>query len=650
MLRILSLLFFISILAGCSGKSSQKEDTAANSRLLSLEAYRDAVYASWIGQIVGNTYGLCYELEYIDEPGPDDFPYGYTWTLDRLREYNGAFSDDDTDIEYLYLTQMEEHGIEPNYYQLAEAWKTHIKEMIWCSNRAALTLMHAGHYPPVTGMKEFNPKWCQIDPQLVNEIWAVTAPGMGDYAVKKSEYVARITSDSFGLHPTLHYAAMYSAAFFEKDIQRLIDIGLEALPDGSRFAKIIEHVKNLHAQYPENWKQARQMVVDNYGGKKEYNQHAWPPIDANLNGALGVMALLYGKGDFQKTLDYCCAFGMDADNQAATMCGLLGIIHGLDSIPEELMYPLDQADWNEPFNDHYEMVTREGMENASLNNIAKRIAHQGEKVILAHGGEVVEKNGEKYYKINKRAQFEAPFELNPIPDLHAEVHQSFSYPIYTGESGEKVSLDASDELPPGIVIEDHELSGKPSKPGTYRFDITAAKGSQKKRIRVNFTVHTDNLAPGAAEILHNEDTTQNALEIIRDGDTAETFFSKSKEERRKTDYYGYRWDRPVQISALTYNCGLTREECGWFTSFDVEYFRQGQWISVDRMQVTPEMNLENSQWLKPSLMNHHITFTPVVSSGIRIVGEAGGIPGSAAGDQRQKHGCTSIAELKVYLK
>ena len=78
-------MFFISILPGCSGTSSQQQDTAAHSRLLSVEAYRDAVYASWIGQIVGNPYGLCYEFEYIEEPRPDDFPYGYTWTLDRLQ-------------------------------------------------------------------------------------------------------------------------------------------------------------------------------------------------------------------------------------------------------------------------------------------------------------------------------------------------------------------------------------------------------------------------------------------------------------------------------------------------------------------------------------------------------------------------------------
>ena len=44
-------------------------------------------------------------------------------------EVDGAFSDDDTDIEYMYLLQMEQHGIEPTYAQLAAAWLTATPEM-----------------------------------------------------------------------------------------------------------------------------------------------------------------------------------------------------------------------------------------------------------------------------------------------------------------------------------------------------------------------------------------------------------------------------------------------------------------------------------------------------------------------------------------
>ena len=68
----------------------------------------------------------------------------------------------------------------------------------------------------LSNSRDYNPNWFQIDPQLVNEIWAVTAPGMVDYATQNSAWAARITNDGFGIEPTIHYAAMYAAAFFEE--------------------------------------------------------------------------------------------------------------------------------------------------------------------------------------------------------------------------------------------------------------------------------------------------------------------------------------------------------------------------------------------------------------------------------------------------
>ncbi len=271
------------------GACSKAPETCVNEQAervrISVEEYRSKVYASWLGQIVGNTYGLSYEFRFLDEPGPDAFPYGYGPMLERVAAVDGAFSDDDTDIEYMYLLQMERHGIEPNYAQLADAWKYHVRDKVWIANRAALTLMHAGYGPPLTGNKDYNPHWFQIDPQLINEIWAVTAPGMPGYATQKSDWAARIMSDHFGVEPTIHYAAMYSAAFFEEDIHRLIDIGTAALPEGSRFGKIVEHMKALHRQYPDDWQRARTEMAENYYGVFDYNERGWPPADAHLNGA-----------------------------------------------------------------------------------------------------------------------------------------------------------------------------------------------------------------------------------------------------------------------------------------------------------------------------------------------------------------------------
>ncbi len=73
----------------------------------------DKIAASWIGQMIGNIYGLPHENKYIDAPGKENWPYGYSKNLDKLAKYDGAFfSDDDTDVEYMYLLQMEKWGPE----------------------------------------------------------------------------------------------------------------------------------------------------------------------------------------------------------------------------------------------------------------------------------------------------------------------------------------------------------------------------------------------------------------------------------------------------------------------------------------------------------------------------------------------------------
>ena len=632
------LIFFVS----CETKEIDQY------RLLKVDDYNDAVYASWIGQIIGNTYGLGYEFKFIDEPGPDKFPYGYDFTLDDLRKHNGAYSDDDTDIEYMYLTQMEKNGIEPSYYHLAEAWKIHVKERIWFANRMAVTLMHAGHYPPVTGHKDFNSEWFQIDPQLVNEIWAITAPGMIDYAVAKSEYVARITSDDFGLEPTLHYASMFSAAFFEKDITKLIEIGNAALSSDSRFVKAVDFVKEQYAMYPENWQQARKKVCDKYYVIEDYNHHSWAAVDATLNGALGIMALLYGQGDFQRTLDYACAFGMDADNQAATMCGLLGVVNGFASVPHELMFPLDDVEWEQPFNDTYKMITREGLSDAKITELAERTALQGEKIILSHGGEVIEKDGVKYYKIPVDAEFVAPFELNPIPDLALRVGQKFRYPIYTGGAKDDVVINIKGEIPTGLMINDAELIGSPIKSGEYNFEVSADNGEQTKSIDVRISVFEGNKALLATEVLCNNDALDKNIEVIRDGDSKTSYLSLKDHNRQDVDYYGYKWGEEQYVTTLIYNNGKPHEFYGWFISFDVEYLKGDVWEKVEKLTISPAMNLDNSQWLKPAYQDYTISFVQVSTKGIRIIGNSGGIDKDANNAHLGLQYATSIGELEVY--
>lgn len=618
---------------------------------LSVASYQDKVYAAWLGQIIGNIYGLSYEFKFIDKPGPNQFPYGFGPSLDKVRQVNGAFSDDDTDIEYMYMLQMEQHGIEPSYRHLARAWQHHVRDKVWVANRNALTLMHAGYSPPLTGSKRYNPNWFQIDPQLVNEIWAVTAPGMINYSTAKSAWAARITNDDFGIEPTVHYAAMYAAAFFESDIHKLIDIGTAALTPNSRFGQTVEHMKALYRQYPDDWQAARQEMARHYFKEFDYNRGAWTVVDANLNGACAILALLYGQGDFQLTLDIASGLGFDADNQAATMSGLLGIIGGTKALPHELLYPLADANWQQPFNDRYINVSRYDLPDASLLDIAKRTAALGEQVIIKNGGQRVSDSAGDYYLIATQAPFKQPLELPTAPRLNAQKRLPFEFDIYPNPTpaGAQFSL-VTGKLPAGLSLQHNQLVGTPAAAGDYAITIAMKVADQQVEQQYQIRVYDTDLAQSASTVLVNDSISAPQAELIRQpGQVQQTLYNTSSDSHPKIDFYGYRWEQAQQIDTLIFNPGNPQEFGGWLLSLDVQYQdTQGQWQTIPTT-IEPAMNFANNQWLKGAYIEHTISFAPVTSKAIRIIGYAGGIEPDAHNPNPKRY-FSAVRQLKVYYQ
>jgi ADP-ribosylglycohydrolase len=610
---------------------------------ISEAEYLDKVYASWLGQIIGNIYGLPHENKYIDEPGPENFPYGYGRNLNYLKEVNGAFSDDDTDFEYMYLLAMEKYGPEPTYAQLTESWKYHVRERVWLANRAALAAMQYGYSPPVTGMKAYNPHWFQIDPQLVNEIWAVTSPGMIHYAAEKSGWAARITDDDWGIEPTIHYGAMYAAAFFESDVYKLIDIGTKALPKGSRFARTVEDMKRLYRKYPADWKQARKEMAQKYYHKEsEDTKTIW---NANLNGACGILALLYGEGNFQKTLDLACAMGFDADNQAATMSGLLGIVVGTDGLPDDLLNPI--KGWEKPFNDFYKNVTRYDMPDASLKDMAERMVKQAEKIILKQGGEKVVENGDAYYLINANAKFIAPLEFPfaPMPAIEAGQPVDYSFLVSGGKPPYQWTV-LEGAFPAGITFKNGKISGVTEAAGIYPVTLQVEQNDKKVSRGFELVVRSKNLAQNAKKILTNVNQTNvekrdsmwltvgrslyaDRVDVIRDGKRlgdGSTFYSISEDPKLKVHYFGYEWDTPQTIGLVDLHTGSVEENGGWFTSLNVEYQdEKGKWRPVKDLSVKPPLMPGKERFNKPHFVEYMLAFQPVKTKAIRVIGDAGAV-------------------------
>jgi ADP-ribosylglycohydrolase len=392
--------------------------TSQSLKKISQEELRDKISGYWIGQCVGNYMGFPFEGTYLEDPVPVFVDRYYQFDDDTslainrndLRGYcllmtnwlEGAFSDDDTDIEFVTLHAVEKYGLDINYSEITEMWKKHINRKIWCANRTARDLMSEGLIAPATGGKTNNENWYQIDPQLVNEIWSMFYPGMLRKSAERAEWGARITSDDWGTHPTIAYGVIYSAAAFEKDVNKLVDLALKNIPENSPFNEGIKDVIVWHKQNAD-WRKTRKLIFDKYYRYKSGGYEA-PVSDVSslTNGLFGIMAILYGGGDFVKTTGIAVTAGLDCDNQAATCAGLIGVIKGGSAIPARLTLGLsDKPSWKVPFNDTYINYTRDDLPPfTKISDIVNRILVIAEEAIIANGGKKVTQNNKVYYLIN----------------------------------------------------------------------------------------------------------------------------------------------------------------------------------------------------------------------------------------------------------
>jgi hypothetical protein len=219
------------------------------------------------------------------------------------------------------------------------------------------------------------------------------------YTIERADMGAHVMNDSWGTHPTLFYAALFSGAFIENDIQQLYQLGMDALPKDSPMLPALANLRKWHKENLD-WRDTHRLVYDNYYKYPE-DTGVHNNVNAIINGLFGAMAILYGDGDFTKTVGIAVSAGLDCDNQAATCGGFIGVLHGSSAIPAQFTRDLGAGEvWEKPFNDQYVNYSRDGLPNMTpITQIVERIYVISESAILENGGTRYQKNGKIYFRI-----------------------------------------------------------------------------------------------------------------------------------------------------------------------------------------------------------------------------------------------------------
>lgn len=364
--RALAVAVFLGF-AGCSGPEPNDREV----RTLAVSTYEDKVRGAWQATMLANFSGLDLQGIWLSEPGPSD-------SIDLLTPEQWS-TDDDTHIEWVDLHILETHGLQPTYEQIRDEWVDHLNNDIWVSNRRARDLMEEGLVPPDTGSAENNKvgSW-SIGAQLQTELFGMISPGLPSEARASAKYFAVVTNSGPAVEASQFYAHMYSEAFFEANVDWLIERALQGESADSEIGAIARQVQTWYRENPTDWRATRWLIREKYDTDPDW----WA---SRVNFAATIMALLYGDGDLVETVTLAGLAGWDADNNMTTSAGLLGLIIGYEKLPEPFRSSTDIY-----FNQD---VTGDLPEFDTVSNISKRTVALGEAVVLQSGGR---RDGEAY--------------------------------------------------------------------------------------------------------------------------------------------------------------------------------------------------------------------------------------------------------------
>ena len=286
---------------------------------LNFEKYKDSVRACWIGKNIGGTMGGPYE--------------GHKEMLD-IKGYstpeNVVLPNDDLDLQLVWLIAVENIGAKNiKASTLGEHWLSFISPY-WNEYGRGKNNMKMGIPPSLSGdafndWKNSNGGWIR------SEIWACLCPAAPYIAAQYAYEDSSVDHGSGeGTIAAMFTAAIESAAFAEKDLKKIINIGLSVIPEDSRVAKSVRYVMDAY----EEGKDYRDVRNEVFELNKDIGS-GW--FEAPSNVAYAMIGLLWGEGDFKKTMIYTINCGDDTDCTAGLVGSVLGIIGGSEIIPDDWM-------------------------------------------------------------------------------------------------------------------------------------------------------------------------------------------------------------------------------------------------------------------------------------------------------------------------
>jgi ADP-ribosylglycohydrolase len=288
---------------------------------LDAATYRDKVLGCWHGKNIGGTLGGPLEEKF----GRDEL-FNVDW-YPELPE--GGIPNDDIELQLLWLQAIQEKGPGLTARQLADYWLDCVRYNFDEYGLSKANLVR-GLAPPVSGWHNNWFRDCMGSP-IRSEIWACLAPGTPEIAARYA-FEDAICDHGGGesVYGEIFNAVMQSCAFIEPDREKLIEVGLSAIPPQTKTSRAIARALEFYGAGVD-WVEARNRI------KTEFfvSLAQYSPINMGFQ----TIGFLYGK-DFADAICKAVNCGWDTDCTGATVGATLGIILGARQLPPKWVEPL----------------------------------------------------------------------------------------------------------------------------------------------------------------------------------------------------------------------------------------------------------------------------------------------------------------------
>jgi len=320
---------------------------------------REKMYGAWLGRICGCLLGKPIECIKSNELNDmlkhtDNYPMHRYITNEEIRDpyfdsfgFNLRFSsayadllsdgfpgDDDTNFTIMAAMLIERSGRDFTSEDVCNWWKSAQTMYGYATaEKVAYRNMIAGYFAPDTAVYK-NPFREWIGAQIRGDYYGYINPGDPETAAEMAWRDARVSHVKNGIYGEMFVAAMLASAAVLDDPEKIILCGMAQIPSTSRLYENLQYVLDFRHS-GRSWDE---YIEDFYKRWDEYRPH--DAVHTISNAELVTAALLYGDGDYGKTIGLAVQPGFDTDCNGATAGSVIGMVLGRSGIDPKWTAPI----------------------------------------------------------------------------------------------------------------------------------------------------------------------------------------------------------------------------------------------------------------------------------------------------------------------